>query len=74
MVVIYHALLIAMVYFHFYNINGFASSVSCMSHEVINSVMMNNATYRNQKLTPSDVNMTQFFEENADIYVFRVVA
>ena len=64
----------ALVYFHFYNINGIGSSVSCMSNEVINSVMINNATYRNLKQTPSDVNMTQFFDENADLYIFRIVA
>ena len=73
-VVIYHIFLMALVYFHFYNINGIGSSVSCMSNEVINSVMINNATYRNLKLTPSDVNMTQFFDENADLYIFRIVA
>ena len=36
--------------------------------------MKNNATWRDGKLGPADANMTQFFDEHADIYVFRVVA
>ena len=71
---LYHIILMAALYFHFYNICGFTSSVSCMSKEIVDSLMKNNATYREQKMGPSDVNMTQFFDEHADIYVFRVVA
>ena len=72
--IIYHMILMVVLYFHFYNICGFTSSVSCMSHEIVESVMKNNGTYRDQKLTPHDVNMTHFMENDADMLVFRVVS
>ena len=46
-------LLLVGLYFHFYNISPynvffFTSSVSCMTNEIIESVIMNNVTYRNR--------------------------
>ena len=45
-----------------------------MSDEIVDSMMKTNGTYRDNKLQPSDMNMTDFFETNADIYIFRIVA
>ena len=73
-IVIYHLILMAVLYFHLLNICGFTSSVSCMSDEIVDSMMKTNGTYRDKKLQPSDMNMTDFFETNADIYIFRIVA
>ena len=73
-IVIYHLILMAVLYFHLLNICGFTSSVSCMSNEIVESMMKTNQTHRDAKLTRSDLNMTDFFETNADIYVFRIVA
>ena len=71
--IVYHMVLMASIYFHFYNICGFTSSVSCMTSEIVESVMKNNSTYREQKLTPHDVNMTSVMEDPVDLLVFRVV-
>jgi len=48
---LYHMILIVVLYFHLFNIQSysvlcFTSSVSCMSNEIIDSVMKSNATYR----------------------------
>ena len=72
-VVIYHLILMAVLYFHLYNICGITSNVSCMSHEIIEGVMKNNETYRKENHSASNVNVTHFFDEIADIYVFRIV-
>ena len=64
----------AAIYFHFYNICGLTSSVTCMAGEIVESIMKNNATYREQKVSYSDVNMTTFMDEESDILIFRVVA
>ena len=63
----------AVLYFHLLNICGFTSSVSCMSDEIIESMMKTNSTHRDRKLANSDLNMTDFFDTHADIYVFRIV-
>ena len=63
----------AVLYFHLLNICGFTSSVSCMSNEIVDAMMKTNGTYRDNKLQPSDTNMTEFFETNADMYIFRIV-
>ena len=73
-VVIYHLILMAVLYFHLYNICGITSNVSCMSHEIIEGVMKNNETYRKEHHSANNVNVTHFFEEIADIYIFRIVA
>ena len=64
----------AVVYFHLYNICGFmTSSTHCMGNEITDSLMKTNQTFRDERLNLTDVNMTDYFEANADIYVFRVV-
>lgn len=73
MMIVYHLVFMASIYFHLYNICGFTSSVSCMTSEIVDSVMKNNSTYRDQKLSPHDVNMTSFMNDTMDLLVFRVV-
>lgn len=73
-IVIYHLILMAVLYFHLLNICGFTSSVSCMSYEIIDSMLKSNNTFRGEaKVQPSDLNMTEFFDSQVDMYFFRVV-
>lgn len=45
-----------------------------MASEIVDSIMKNDPTYREERLRPSDVNMTEFMEDKADLFVFRVVS
>ena len=38
----YHMLLMVVLYYHFYNVCGIASSVSCMSYEMVDALMKTN--------------------------------
>lgn len=70
----YTFVLMAVIYFHLYNICGFmTSSTNCMANEITDTLMKNNQTFRDERLNLTDVNMTDFFEANSDIYVFRIV-
>ena len=69
----------AAFYFHLTNVCGFTSTVPCMRSEMQEALMRYNATYREfarHKEGNYDeiMNMTRFFEEEADIFVYRIIS
>ena len=69
----------AAFYFHLTNVCGFTSTVPCMKNEMTEALMRYNSTYRELiRHKEGDIedllNMTRFFEEEADIFVYRIIS
>ena len=69
----------AAFYFHLTNVCGFTSTVACMRGEMTEALMRYNSTYREyarykEGSVDDIINMTRFFEEEADIFVYRIIS
>lgn len=64
----------ATMYFHLSNVCGYTSTVVCMSSEIVEGLVRHDPAWRDARHDYTQVNMTEFFSEQADMYVLRIIS